>query len=113
MAGFVSIGILQISNNSADEEKNVKISVLGAGAGGTAMAFDCANHGHDVRLFDFPEFPGNIAAVAKQGGIHADGDIEGFAEIASAGHDIDEDQFMSLLRAIRQSALRKDHSPGL
>ena len=68
----------------------MKISVLGAGAGGTAMAFDCASHGHDVRLFDFPDFPENIATVAKQGGIHAEGDIAGFAEVLSAGHDIDE-----------------------
>ncbi len=68
----------------------MKIAVLGAGAGGTAIAFDCAAHGHDVRLFDFPQFAENISAVAGQGGIHADGDIEGFARIVSAGHDIDE-----------------------
>jgi len=67
----------------------VKISVLGAGAGGTATAFDCAAHGHDVRLFDFPQFSENIAAVAAQQGIRADGDIEGFGKIAYAGHDID------------------------
>jgi opine dehydrogenase len=39
----------------------MNITVLGAGAGGTATAFDCASHGHDVRLFDFAEFPDNIA----------------------------------------------------
>ena len=68
----------------------MKITVLGAGAGGTAMAFDCASHGHEVRLFDFEDFPANIAAVAEQGGIHADGDIGGFAPVAIASHDIDE-----------------------
>ena len=67
----------------------MKITVLGAGAGGTAMAFDCATHGHAVRLFDFPQFPDNIAAIAEAGGIHADGDIGGFGEIAYSGHDID------------------------
>lgn len=67
----------------------MKISVLGAGAGGTAVAFDCASHGHEVRLFDFPQFPDNIAAVAEQQGIHAEGDIEGFAPIAYSGHEID------------------------
>ena len=35
----------------------MKITVLGAGAGGTAVAFDCAAHGHEVRLFDFDQFP--------------------------------------------------------
>jgi opine dehydrogenase len=67
----------------------MRISVLGAGAGGTAVAFDCAAHGHEVRLFDFAQFPENIVAVAGQGGIHAEGDISGFAAVAYAGHDID------------------------
>ncbi|MDJ0521482.1 MAG: NAD/NADP octopine/nopaline dehydrogenase family protein [Planctomycetota bacterium] len=68
----------------------MKIAVLGAGAGGTAMAFDCASHGHDVWLFDFPQFGDNIAEIAKSGGIHAEGDISGYADVAGAGHDIDE-----------------------
>ena len=67
----------------------MKIAVLGAGAGGTAVAFDCAAHGHEVRLFDFQQFPDNIKAVASEGGIHAEGDISGFSTIAYAGHDID------------------------
>lgn len=66
------------------------ITVLGAGAGGTAVAFDCAAHGHEVRLFDFEQFPGNVAKIAEQGGIHAKGDISGFGAIAYSGHDIDE-----------------------
>jgi opine dehydrogenase len=67
----------------------MNITVLGAGAGGTTVAFDCAAHGHQVKLFDFPEFPGNIAGIAEQGGIYAEGDISGFSAIAYAGHDID------------------------
>ena len=66
------------------------ITVLGAGAGGTAVAFDCASHGHEVRLFDFEQFPTNVAKIAEQGGIHAEGDISGFGSIAYSGHDIDE-----------------------
>ena len=67
----------------------MKITVLGAGAGGTAVAFDCASHGHEVRLFDFDRFPENVAAIDSAGGIKADGDISGFGTIAYAGHDID------------------------
>ena len=67
----------------------MRITVLGAGAGGTAAAFDCASHGHEVRLFDFDQFPENIAAIAAQGGITAEGNISGFGAIAYAGHDID------------------------
>src|SRR6056297_3556788 len=62
----------------------MKTTVLGAGAGGTAVAFDCAIHGHEVR-----QFADNIAAIAKRGEIVADGDIAGTAGIAYAGHDID------------------------
>lgn len=68
----------------------MKITVLGAGAGGTAVAFDCASHGHEVRIFDFSQFPNNIAAIASQGGIKAEGDIAGFGDIAYSGHDIDD-----------------------
>jgi opine dehydrogenase len=68
----------------------MRIAVLGAGAGGTAVAFDCAAHGHEVRLFDFPQFPANIETTAEQGGIHAEGDIGGFATVACAGHDVDQ-----------------------
>ncbi|NIP18418.1 MAG: opine dehydrogenase [Xanthomonadales bacterium] len=68
----------------------MNITVLGAGAGGTAVAFDCANHGHEVRLFDLPQFPANIEAIADSGGINAEGDISGFAPVVYAGHDVDE-----------------------
>ena len=68
----------------------MNITILGAGAGGLVTAFDYASHGHPVRLFDFPEFPGNIEAVANQGGIHAEGDISGLSPVAYAGHDIDK-----------------------
>jgi len=68
----------------------MKITVLGAGAGGTAVAFDCASHGHDVRVFDFEQFPDNIATIAAQGGINAEGDMSGFGPIAYSGHDIND-----------------------
>ncbi len=64
--------------------------MLGAGAGGTAVAFDSASHGHEVRLFDFGQFPTNISAIADQGGIHAEGALGGFAAVAYAGHDLGE-----------------------
>jgi len=67
----------------------MKIAVLGAGAGGTAIAFDCAFHGHEVRLFDFPQFFENIAAIDANKCITAEGDISGSANIAYAGHEID------------------------
>jgi opine dehydrogenase len=68
----------------------MKVAVLGSGGGGCAAAFDFAAHGHEVRLFDFPEFKTNIAATVENGGITAEGDLEGFAEIRYAGNDIEK-----------------------
>ena len=68
----------------------MKVGVLGSGNGGCAVAFDFARAGHDVSLFDFPEFADNIAAVAADRGIRADGQLEGFAPIRYAGHDLEQ-----------------------
>lgn len=66
----------------------MKVAVLGSGNGGLACAFELANQGHEVALFDLPGFGAQIAAVAEAGGITATGDLEGFAPIAYAGHDL-------------------------
>jgi opine dehydrogenase len=66
----------------------MNVTVVGSGNGGLATAFDFAAHGHTVRLFDTPHFPDHVAEIAAAGGIHATGELEGFAEIAYSGHDI-------------------------
>ncbi len=67
----------------------MKISVLGSGNGGCAVAFHYASAGHEVQLFDFERFPDNIRAVRSHGGIHSEGALEGFAPVAYAGHDVE------------------------
>ena len=67
----------------------MKIAILGSGNGGCAVAFDCATHGHRVRLFDFEPFADNIGAIRQQGGIQAEGALQGFAPVDYAGHDLD------------------------
>jgi opine dehydrogenase len=67
----------------------MNIAVLGSGNGGCAVAFDCAAHGHQVRLFDFEQFPESIEAVQNNGGIHCEGILEGFQPLVSAGHEIE------------------------
>ena len=69
--------------------RTLNVTVLGSGAGGCAVAFDFASHGHSVRLFDFDQFPATIAAVAERGGIDATGGLLGFAPISYSGHDIE------------------------
>jgi opine dehydrogenase len=68
----------------------MNIAVLGSGNGGCAVAFDCAAHGHQVRLFDFEQFPDSIQAVQSKGGIHCEGKLAGFQPVASAGHEIEK-----------------------
>jgi len=66
----------------------MRVAVLGSGNGGCAVAFDFAAHGYEVSLFDFDTFPTGIAAIRAQGGIHATGQLDGFAPVAYAGHDL-------------------------
>src|SRR5215217_6365011 len=68
----------------------MRVAVLGAGNGGLASAFDFAQHGHEVSLYNVPEFGANLVAVEEAGGITATGDLEGFAPIRYAGHDAAE-----------------------
>ncbi|WP_395695582.1 NAD/NADP octopine/nopaline dehydrogenase family protein [Nocardioides sp.] len=63
------------------------VTVVGSGNGGLATAFDFAHHGHSVRLYDSPHFPDHVQEAAVTGGIRATGELEGFAELAYAGHD--------------------------
>ncbi len=66
----------------------MKVAVLGSGNGAHAIAFEWAQAGHVVSMFDFDTFDATIAAVAAAGGISADGELEGFQPIVYAGHDI-------------------------
>ncbi|MGV1007637.1 MAG: NAD/NADP octopine/nopaline dehydrogenase family protein [Dermatophilaceae bacterium] len=65
----------------------MRVAVMGSGNGGCAVAFDFAQHGHDVRLFGTEQFPANSEAVAAAGGIQASGVLSGFAPVSYAGHD--------------------------
>jgi opine dehydrogenase len=68
----------------------MKVAILGSGGGGLAVAHDFSNHGHEVRLFDFKNFPDNIKAVNENGGVYAEGDLMGFTSVKYSGHDIKE-----------------------
>src|SRR3954467_12875818 len=68
----------------------MRVAVLGAGNGGVASAFDFAQHGHEVALYASPEFATNLIPVGEAAGITATGDLEGFASVRYAGHDIAE-----------------------
>jgi opine dehydrogenase len=68
----------------------MKVAILGSGGGGLAVAHDFSTHGHEVRLWDFEEFPGNIKAVERNGGVFAEGHLKGFTLVKYSGHNISE-----------------------
>lgn len=67
----------------------MKVAVLGSGNGACAMAFEWARAGHDVYMFDFPQFTRQIDYINEAGGIHCEGEMEGFQALKYAGHDLE------------------------
>lgn len=67
----------------------MKVAILGSGNGACAMAFEWARAGHDIYMFDFPQFDRQIKAINAAGGIDSQGEMEGFQKITYAGHDIE------------------------
>lgn len=67
----------------------MKVAILGSGNGACAMAFEWARAGHDVYMYDFPQFDRQIKAIAAAGGIYSEGEMEGFQPVKYAGHDIE------------------------
>jgi opine dehydrogenase len=68
-----------------------RICVIGAGNGGSAVAGDMTLAGHRCRLFEFPEYAGNVQPVQAQGGIRVTGVARtGFARVELATTDLAE-----------------------
>ena len=68
-----------------------RISIIGAGNGGSAIAGDMTLAGHECRLFEFPEYEANLGPIIEQGGIEVTGIARtGFAALACATHDLEE-----------------------
>ena len=67
----------------------MNITVIGASNGGKATAADMTLAGHDVTLFEFPQFAENLADVKKAGGINLIGvGRTGFARLQAVTDDI-------------------------
>ena len=65
----------------------MKVTVAGAGNGGLAVAFDWAQHGHEVSLYASAGHPDNIDAVRANGGITGVGKLEGVVRVEYSGTD--------------------------
>ena len=58
----------------------MEVAVLGAGNGGCAVAFDWAQHGHNVRLFATAEYPGEVQAIVERGEIVSTGELRAWRQ---------------------------------
>ena len=68
-----------------------EVTIIGAGGVGTAAAADLTLAGHEVLLYELPQFSQYIDPIIKSGGIRlAEGEKEEFAEISKATMDIAE-----------------------
>ena len=61
-----------------------KITILGCGNGGQALAGHLSLMGHRVHLYAHPDHPGALPAIQAQQGIQLVGALNGFANIALA-----------------------------
>lgn len=69
----------------------MKVAILGAGHGGYAMSADLTLGGHEVTLYELPQYKMNIEPVIKSGGIEIVGQARtGFAKIYKATTNIKE-----------------------
>ena len=67
-----------------------KVTILGAGNGGMTLAAHLGHEGHEVRLFEFPQYA-DFAALREQGGVRISGvEKQGLGKVAVATSDIGE-----------------------
>ena len=67
----------------------MKVAILGSGNGALAEAFEWSRAGHDIYMFDFPQFDKQVSAITKAGGIYSEGMMEGFQPVKYPGHHIE------------------------
>ncbi len=95
------------------------ICVIGAGNGGSAIAGDMTLAGHEVRLFEFPEYGDNLRPIIAKGGIKVTGIARtGFAKLARATFDLGEavrgaEVIMVTTQALSHERVAKELAPHL
>jgi opine dehydrogenase len=96
-----------------------EICVVGAGNGGSGIAGDMTLAGHHCRLFEFPEYDGNLTPIISQGGIHVSGIARtGFAKVNLSTFDLSEavkgaDLIMVTTQALAHERVARELAPHL
>lgn len=97
----------------------MKVAVIGAGNGGKAVAADLTLSGHQVNLFEFPEYNENIREIKERGGIYLTGvGRNGFAKLNKITVDIkdaleDVEMILPVLPAFGHKQAAKVCAPHL
>lgn len=69
----------------------MKVAVLGGGNGGHACAGHLALQGHEVNMYELPEFKNNVATTMKQGSVLVSGpDFSGIGKLNKVTTNIEE-----------------------
>lgn len=66
----------------------MRVAVLGAGNGGLAAAADLTLRGHEVRLYEHPDFKDRLVPIRERGGVELTGVQKGFAAPALVTEDV-------------------------
>ena len=90
--------------------------IIGGGNGGQAVSGHLSLMGFEVRLYDI--FPETVDIIQKQGGIHVEGSVNGFAEISFATTDLSKavknaDVIMIVAPAVAHKKIASDCAPLL
>ena len=95
------------------------LCIIGAGNGGSAIAGDMTLAGHSCRLFEFPEYRGNLQPIIDSGGIKVTGIARtGFSRLSLASFDIAEtvrgaDVIMVTTQALSHERVAREIAPHL
>jgi opine dehydrogenase len=106
-----------------------KVTILGAGNGGHALSFHLSKKGHQVMLYEHPDFAKSLEGIRERGGIEAieklvkngteiPGKISGYARIDGITTDIQEameysDTILMVVPSFAQERLFKLVLPNL
>ena len=94
------------------------LAIIGAGNGGKGAAADLTLQGKKVRLFDFPEFVGNLAGLKESRTITATGAVAGTAVLEAVTTDLGEamrgaDAVMVCTQALAHEGVAREVAPFL
>lgn len=95
-----------------------KITIVGAGNAGCTYAAYAGMAGHDVCLYESPEFADNLTDIAARGGLEVTGCKEGFGRVAKTTTDIKEaleyaDYILVVMPAFGHKIMAKLFAPYL